>query len=69
MKGSVLGRRFEYTMDRDSPITSAEWHDLANKHQAMVKWCNEHFNNWGQEGYTFWFMYEKDYTLFLLRWA
>ena len=72
MKGSVLGRRFEYTLLRPvgAHYYSGEWEAYAKKHQDMCKWCSEQkFDHWGTEGNTFWFKFEKDYALFLLRWG
>lgn len=72
MKGSVLGRRFEYT--HQGPVGahyySNEWEDYAKKQRDMCNWCSDQkFDHWGIQGNTFWFKFEKDYMLFMLRWG
>lgn len=72
MKGSVLGRRFEYTLKRPdgTHYYSREWETYSKKLGEMSNWCSEQqFELWGMEGYTFWFFYEKDYMLFMLKWT
>lgn len=68
MKGSVLGRRFEYTLP--CPPSRPDWQELITRMKEMSYWCAEQkFDHWGQEGRTFWFKFEKDYLLFMLRWS
>lgn len=71
MKGSVLGRRFEYTVKRpDDWCERDEWEHYIKRLQDMSNWCSEQkIDHWGQEGHTFWFFYEEDYMMFMLRWA
>jgi len=72
VKGSVLGRRFEYTVPL--PKTLQEYRskhtEYADLFREMSNWCSDQkFDHWGTEGNTFWFCYEKDYLMFLLRWS
>lgn len=68
MKGSVLGHRFEYTLHQ--PDGRTDWDSYVTRHREMVDWCSEQtFSRWGVEGNTFWFFYERDYMLFMLRWS
>lgn len=71
MQGSVLGRRYEYTLTRpesDFKVWAVE--RIADRMYAMVDWCNEQkMTGWGYQGFTFWFTYEKDYVMFMLRWG
>ena len=70
MKGSVLGRRFEYTPPRPEGWERADWSAYSTKLEEMSNWCYEQrWDHWGTEGNTFWFFYEKDYMLFMLRWT
>lgn len=73
MKGSILGRRFEYTLLRPSSQQQnyrSEWNDYKTCFQEMTNWCHDQkFDHWGTEGNTFWFYYERDYMLFMLRWS
>lgn len=72
MKGSILGRRFEYTVPPPKTFSYRDdrWKEYVSKQHEMTNWCAEQkFDHWGTEGNTFWFYYEKDYMLFMLRWT
>ena len=69
MKGSILGRRFEYDHSA-SKVVNEEWTEFIEERQAMIGWCkDQNFERWGLQGNTFWFFNEKDYMLFMLRWS
>lgn len=70
MKGSILGRRFEYTVLHPKTLQEYRMADHGVRFREMSDWCSEQkFDHWGTEGNTFWFYYERDYMLFMLRWS
>ena len=71
MKGSILGHRYEWIMLTPSALfdPSDRWAEYSLRKEAMVEWCTANLTNWGHQGNVFWFTYERDYELFLLKWA
>ena len=69
MKGSILGRRFEYVHSA-SNVVNEEWTEFIEQRRAMISWCeNQQFERWCLQGNTFLFYHERDYMLFMLRWT
>ena len=50
-----------------------KYKECRDRVHAMKVWCDENFEHWSCEAsgnsHEFWFVSEKDLTLFLLRWS